>query len=185
MGAHDHPDEWIGIDRAAILGPGGLGRFRRARALVFLIEQEAARQRDRTSLIRSTALAAPDAVMGPVDLFTGSEETMRGRLPGEADDAFIASFRSARRISAPAAIKDLERSVSAWKPLIPEAPVLRAEVLHQLSLRYVLQQNKTKAIAAAFGVGSSGFELAYQLVAGSGSSAAFEEKKRWFSSKGG
>ncbi len=153
---------------------GGVSRVRRARALVYLIEQESSRSRDRQTII--IASAASTASMSMVDsILTGDLETMRGGLPGEQDAAFVESFRNARRITNPAQFKSLATHVGNWKVLVPDNLPLRAELLHQLSLRHSLAINKSKGIAAAFGVGTPEFDAAYQTVTGSDVSTAFTE----------
>lgn len=153
---------------------GGVSRIRRARALVFLIEQESSRSRDRQTIIIASA-ASPDSVTMVDSILTGDLETMRGGLPGEQDAAFIESFRNARRVTSPAAFKALASHVGNWKVLIPDNLPLRAELLHQLSLRHSLAINKSKAIAAAFGVGTPEFDQEYLDVTGSDVSTAFTE----------
>jgi hypothetical protein len=153
---------------------GGVSRVRRARALVFLIEQESNRSRDRQTIIMASA-AAPDSITMVDSILTGDLETMRGGLPGEQDAAFIDSFRNARRVTSPAQFKALSSHLRSWKVLIPGNLPLRAELLHQLSLRHSLAINKSKGIAAAFGVGSADFDAAYQTVTGSDVSTAFTE----------
>ena len=104
---------------------GGVSRSRRARALLYLIEQEA----DRVATKRANiAAASMDASFGFVML--GDEQTMRGDLPGEKDDAFIESFRNARRYSRRATVRVLNSNCRAWKVLLPDDVTLRVEVLH-------------------------------------------------------
>jgi hypothetical protein len=159
---------------------GGVSRVRRARALVYLIEQESSRSRDRQSII--IASAASTASMSMVDsILTGDLETMRGGLPGEQDAAFVESFRNARRVTSPAQFKALAAHVDNWKVLVPNNVQLRAELLHQLSLRHSLASNKATGIAKVFGVGTPEFDAAYLAVTGSDVSTAFTESTGFFS----
>lgn len=150
---------------------GALGRVRRARALVYLIEQEAARTRDRRVVL--TSAVAPEAGIASMIMTEGDPELMRRNLPGEADAAFIESFRNARRHASAARVRSLESTVSSWKVLVPELVELRAEVLHQLSIRLELPSNRSRAIAAAFGVGTAEFDAAYLAVTGAEVASAF------------
>lgn len=159
---------------------GSVSRIRRARALVFLIEQEAARMSDRQSLMIASA-HSPDAGSLYDVIATGDIEIMRGGLPGESDEAFIQSFRNARRHTSRTGFKTIANRVDSWKVLIPENLSLRAELLHQLSLRYSLVRTKSKAIMKAFGVGTPEFDAAYLAVAGSDVSTAFTEPTGFFS----
>ena len=85
------------FSREEILG-GGLSRIRRARAIVFLLEQEARRIGDRNAALASVSPEAAGLFSAILD---GDPELMRRSLPGEADAAFIESFRNARRRSKP------------------------------------------------------------------------------------
>ena len=153
---------------------GGISRVRRARALVYLIEQESSRSRDRQTMIIASA-ASTDSMSMVDSILTGDLETMRGGLPGEQDAAFVESFRNARRVTSPAQFKALAAHASNWKVLVPENLQLRAELLHQLSLRHSMANNKSKGIVAAFGVGTPDFDAAYLAVTGSDVSTAFTE----------
>jgi hypothetical protein len=147
---------------------GGFSRVRRARALLYLIEQEA----DRVAAKRANITAASmDASFGFVML--GDEQTMRGDLPGEKDAAFIESFRNARRHAYPATVKALASNAYAWKVLLPDDLALRAEVLHQMALRHEMPANKSKPIATTFGVGTPEFDDAYRTTVGDEVSTAF------------
>lgn len=153
---------------------GSVSRVRRARALVYLIEQESSRSRDRQTIIIASA-ASPDSVTMVDSILAGDLETMRGGLPGEQDEAFVESFRNARRVTSPAQFKALAAHVNNWKVLVPDNLHLRAELLHQLSLRHSLALNKSKGIIAAFGVGTPDFDAAYLSVTGADVSTAFTE----------
>ena len=150
---------------------GSLGRVRRARALVYLIEQEATRSRDRQVALTSSAM--PDSGLSLMSVTEADPELMRRSLPGEADAAFVESFRNARRHADAGRVRSLNHSVAAWKVLVPEQLELRAEVLHQLSLRHALPVNRCTSLASAFGVGTPEFDGAYLAVTGEPVSTAF------------
>jgi hypothetical protein len=149
---------------------GGLSRVRRARALLYLIEQEARRQSDQRAIV---ATSAPEAGSLLAAIYTADPETMRSPLPGEADEAFLESFRNARRAAEGADTRGICNSIDDWKVLLPDDLQLRAEILHQMAIRLPLPANRTKALAAAFGVGTPEFDAAYESIAGKPSSSAF------------
>jgi hypothetical protein len=153
------------FSRQEVLG-GGLSRVRRARALLYLIEQEAARISDKRATITATATLPIEAGLSFNALAFGDAETMREALPGEQDEAFIQSFRNARRGAPSAHSKVLAATTSAWKVLVPEDVELRAEVLHQMTLRHALPRNKSESIRKAFGVGTPEFDQAYSATVG-------------------
>ncbi len=147
---------------------GGVSRVRRARALLYLIEQEA----DRVSTKRANLVASSmDASLGFVMI--GDEQTMRGDLPGEKDQAFIESFRNARRYARRATVRVLDSNVRSWKVLLPDDLMLRAEILHQMSLRHEMPGNRSKSIASVFGVGTPDFDEAYRVATGDDVSTIF------------
>lgn len=148
------------FSRQEVLG-GGLSRVRRARALLYLIEQEAARISDKRATITATATLPIEAGLSFNSLAFGDAETMRESLPGEQDEAFIQSFRNARRNAPSAHSKVLAATTSGWKVLVPDDLELRAELLHQMTLRHSLPRNKSESIAKVFGVGSPEFDAAY------------------------
>ncbi len=166
------------FSREEILG-GGLSRVRRARAIVFLLEQEAQRIGDRNAALAAVSPEAPGIFFA---ICNGDPELMRRSLPGEADAAFIESFRNSRRRSKPAASKLLENTVDSWKVLLPEDMALRAGVLHQMSLRHGLPRNRSRRIAAEFGVGQQAFDDAYLRAVGDPASTAFGPDLGWFAS---
>lgn len=150
---------------------GSLGRVRRARALVYLIEQEATRSRDRR--VALTSAAVPESGLALLSMVEADPELMRRNLPGEADSAFVESFRNARRHTSSSPLRSLESNTASWKVLIPENLDMRAEVLHQLASRHEMPVNRTTAIAKAFGVGTPEFDAAYLSVTGSAVETAF------------
>jgi hypothetical protein len=106
-------------------------------------------------------------------LLADDPELMRRSLPGETDEAFIESFRNARRDRSGNHVKALISTTSSWKMLLPDDPAMRAEVLHQMSLRHEMPRNKSKKLAAAFGVGTASFDQAYRSTVGSEVDTAF------------
>ena len=158
---------------------GGLSRPRRARSLLYLIEQEAQRVKDRRAAM---VTAAPEAGVMLNLLWNADGELLRRDLPGEADAAFIESFRNARRNTAGAETRALDSTASSWKVLLPDELPLRAQVLHQMSLRHDLPRNKAKHIATAFGVGTAAFDEAYQTAVGKPVDTAFSEEQGLFAS---
>ena len=156
---------------------GSLSRVRRARALVYLIEQEARRIRDQRAVL---ATSAPEAGVLLSVIHAGDPETMRRFLPGESDEAFIESFRNARRQATGPQVRALASTVDNWKMLLPDDAALRAEVLHQLSLRHSMPRNRVQHIADAFGVGTAGFDSEYQRVVGEPVASAFSAPMGWF-----
>ena len=163
---------------------GSISRVRRARALVYLIEQEASRGRDRRNRTAASApveFAVIPSVAMMQSIIDSDPEVMRGKLPGEQDDAFISSFRNARRVTSPAQFKALATNLDDWRVLLPDNLPLRAELLHQLSLRHTLVLPRAKRIAEAFGVGTAEFDAAYLAATGESVSTAFTEKQGLFS----
>ena len=153
---------------------GGLSRVRRARALLYLIEQEAQRVKDRRAAM---VTAAPEAGVMLNLLWNADSELLRRDLPGEADAAFIESFRNARRATSGGEGRALDSTAPSWKVLLPDAMPLRAEVLHQMSMRHELPRNKAKHIAAAFGDGTPDFDAAYLKATGKSVDTAFGEER--------
>ncbi|CAB4856742.1 unannotated protein [freshwater metagenome] len=149
---------------------GALSRVRRARALLYLIEQEANRVTDKRS-----ALMAMSPEMGFVvsALAAGDSETMRNALPGEGDTAYIQSFRNARRTSAPARLRTIESTTRSWSMLVPDDSAMRAELLHQFSLRHDMPRNRCKAIVRALGADTPEFAATYQSTTGADIASAF------------
>ena len=80
-----------------------------------------------------------------------------------ATDHVIESFRNARRATSGGEGRALDSTAPSWKVLLPDAMPLRAEVLHQMSMRHELPRNKAKHIAAAFGVGNAEFDAAMTI----------------------
>lgn len=148
--------------RDEILG-GGLGRGRRARALLVLIEQEASRAADRARY--ATALASPEALAMADVIVKADPEVMRGPLPGEAGAAYVESFRSLRRHAHAPEIKEIERSTDTWRVLLPEDVKLRAAVFHELAQKYELIRARIPKVCSAFGVDDPAFATAYEKTA--------------------
>lgn len=149
--------------RDEILG-GGLGRGRRARALLVLIEQEASRSADRARY--ASALASPEALAMADVIIKADPEVMRGPLPGESGAAYVESFRSLRRHAQAPDIREIERATDTWQVLLPEDIRLRAAVFHELAQRHELVRARTRKLCAAFGVDDPAFAAAYAKAAG-------------------
>ena len=157
------------FSRDEILGGGsGAGRdTRRARAIVYLIEQEAQRSGDRQTGIAAAGAAASAMAGSPLRLDDLLDpEAQRGELPGEADEAFIESFRAARRHAASPELKRLERQADQWAALVPERADLRARVLDLLAQRYELTTRNARRLLAAFGAGDPGFAETFARTCG-------------------
>jgi hypothetical protein len=161
---------------------GGLSRVRRARALLYLIEQEASRVTEKRSNTMAMAMGSMEAGMMVTAIVTGDPETMRRELPGESDAAFIESFRNARRTASPARAQTLAKTTPSWKVLVPDNLALSAEVLHQMSLRHVMPANRSKSIMKTFGVGTTAFDEAYRSQTGSEVGTAFGQDAGWLAS---
>ena len=149
-------------------GTSGSGReMRRARAIVYLIEQEAQRSGDRRQGMAAAGAAASAMAGSPISLDDLlDDETRRGELPGEADEAFIESFRAARRHSASPELKRLDQQAGAWATLVPERADLRARILDLLAQRYELNPRKAKHVLASLGADDPGFAETFQRVCG-------------------
>jgi hypothetical protein len=138
--------------------------MRRAKSLVFLIEQEAQRQRDRQRGVNSVALAAAStAGAANIDLAEVLDaEARRGALPGEGDDAYIDSFRSARREADDPVFRALDDHAEAWAPLVPDEMGLRVVLFGLFCDRYEVVRKKAKRFCQAFGVDDPEFVAEYE-----------------------
>ena len=143
---------------------GSLSRVRRARALLYLIESEASRTADKNAVLTMVTPMAGGVTMSM--LVAGDDELMRRQLPGEADAAFVESFRNARRPSSDPTVRTLDRTTNAWKMLVPADLPLRCELLHQMSLRHELPRNRTRSIAKVFEADTPEFAAAYRKTVG-------------------
>lgn len=140
-------------------GASGAGRdTRRARAIVYLIEQEAQRSGDRQAGIAAAGAAASAMAGSPLRLDDLLDpEAQRGELPGEADEAYLESYRAARRHASSPELKRLERQASSWAPIVPERADLRARVLDLLAQRYELTTRNARRILETLGATEPGF----------------------------
>jgi len=157
------------FSRDEILGGGsGAGRdTRRARAIVYLIEQEAQRSADRQQGLAAAGAAASAMAGSPLRLDELLDpEARRGELPGEADEAYIESFRAARRHAASPELKRLDRQAEHWAPLVPERADLRARVLDLLAQRYELTTRNAHRVLAALGADDPAFAEVYARTCG-------------------
>jgi len=163
-------DDGAGLfSRDEILGgrAGAGADQRRARAIVYLIEQEAQRSGDRSSSLAAMGTAAASMGGATVDLESMLDaEARRGALPGEADEAFVASFRAARRGAGSPALRRLNDQAPAWVALVPQRADLRARVLDLLSQRYELTERNARGILANLGANDPAFAATFARVAG-------------------
>jgi hypothetical protein len=157
---------------------GAIGRVRRARALVFLIEEEAKRNRDKHKAI--SLAVSPERQYYIDAIYQADKLLFDGNLPGEKDDAYVASYRNAKRSTSRVTIKNIEAAARAWSVLVPEELSLRAEVLHQLSKKYELFESKTKSISRIFGAGTREFDEAFLQTLGFPVTEIFKTKKGFF-----
>lgn len=173
------PDDDLFSRDEVLGGRVSKGDVRRARSLVYLIEQEAKRSAD---LQRGMTTVGTSAAMGvTVDLaHLVDAEALAGPLPGERDQAYLASFQAARRDVDSPELADIERHHESWAVLVPERLDLRARVFSVLAGRYQLSRKRCKHLCAAFGVDDPGFAEAYARVAGAPLDEAFVEPKGFF-----
>lgn len=155
------------------------GDVRRARALVYLIEQETARSAHFQQGLNAVALASASGV--PVELGRVLDaEALAGPLPGERDEAFLASFRAARRQADSPELKRLDRHAPDWQVLVPDRLDLRVRVFADLASRYEIDPRKAKRLCEAFGVDAPDFAAAYERVIGAPLEDAFVVRKGLF-----
>ena len=121
---------------------------KRARALVFLIEQEAARTRDVRDATVLTAL--PGDV--PVDLSSLLDETAMS-LPTPTGDSLsdLSEYGLARRPTDEVNAKVLERTAPVWAPLVPPNPHLRAQTLLLMLQRHRIVASASPRFREALG----------------------------------
>lgn len=172
------PDD-LGLSREAIAG--GLP-MKRARSVAYLIEQEARRQQDRMQGINATSLAAAStAGIANVDLEDVLDaEARRGDLPGDADEAYVEAFRSARRDADDPVAHWLELSADQWRSLVPDSLELRVLVFAVLAERLPIVRKKARDICRNFGVDDPGFAEAYERHVGKPLDSAFAVKRGLF-----
>ena len=141
---------------------------RRAQALVFLIEQEAARTQDVRDATVLTAL--PGDV--PVDLTSLLDDTARS-LPTPTGDPLgdIAEVELARRSTEDVNGKVLERTAAIWAPLVPESPQIRAQTLALLLQRHDIVQSASPHLREALGADDPSVQAAFEAL-GQGSLAS-------------
>lgn len=160
-------------------GKASPGDVRRARAVVYLIELEAQRSSDRQDGLNTVAMAAASGMTVELDQLL-DPETLAGALPGERDEAFLASFRAARRDAETPELKRLERFADDWKVLLPDRLDLRVRVFAELADRYELDTKRSKHICAAFGTHDEAFASSYERITGSSLDDAFVKRKGLF-----
>lgn len=172
-------DDGLFSREEVLSGAASAGDVRRARAVVYLIEQEATRAADRRRAISATAMTIDRGAFLSIDQIL-DPEALRGPLPGEADEAYIESFRAARRESTDAGLKLIERHTEDWLPLVPPRLDLRARTFDLLSRRYDLDRRRCSRLCAAFGVDDPAFAAAYERVARRPLDEAFVASKGGF-----
>lgn len=169
--------------REEILAGRGVANrdVRRARALVYLIEQESLRSTDRDRALSSLGMAAEGmGVAVDIEQFL-DDEAQRGALPGEGDEAYLVSFRAARRSSSDPQARLIETQASSWASLVPTRVELRARVLDLLSQRYTLNTRSARRTLDVLGAGDPGFAEVFARVAGrSLDEAVPEARRRWW-----
>ena len=138
-------------------GPGQSPR--RAQALVFLIEQEAARTQDVRDATVLTAM--PGDV--PVDLTSLLDDTARS-LPTPSGDplADMGEIELARRPREEVDAKVLERTAPIWAPLVPGNPQIRAQTLEILLGRYAIVESASPRLREALGADNPAVVAAFE-----------------------
>jgi hypothetical protein len=163
----DDSDGLFSRDEVLAGASGRAADTRRAQAIVYLIEQEARRSADRRSGLAAAGAAASAMAGSPIDPDDLLDpEARRGELPGEADEAFIESFRAARRGASSPELKLLEKQTDAWGMLVPSRVDLRIRVLDLLSRRYELTTRNARRILEAFGADQAGFVDRFAQITG-------------------
>ncbi len=153
------------FSREEILSGGAsAGDVRRARSLVYLIEQESQRSSDRQKAITASAMSATQSAYMSLEHILDAE-ALRGSLPGEADEAFVESFRAARREAGSPQLKLIERHVSDWSMLVPPRVDLRARTFDLLCQRYEIDRKRCRRICEAFGIDDPQFAETFARVA--------------------
>ena len=146
-------------------GGASSGDVRRARAIVFLIEQESERAHDLQRAVTASAMSANNSAFVSLESIL-DPEALRGPLPGEADEAFVESFRAARRPATNPTLKRIERQARDWEPLVPQRADLRARSFDLLCQRYEIDRRRCRGICAAFRIDEPGFGDVFARVAG-------------------
>ncbi len=163
----DDGDGLFSRDEVLAGASGKAADTRRSQAIVYLIEQEARRSADRRSGLAAAGAAASAMAGSPIDLDELLDpEARRGELPGEADEAYIESFRAARRGASSPELKLLEKQTAAWQMLVPERVDLRVRVLDLLSKRYELTTRNARRVLTTFGADQPGFDDRFAQITG-------------------
>jgi hypothetical protein len=129
--------------------------------VVFLIEQEAARTRDVRDATTLTAM--PGDV--PIDLSSLLDDTARD-LPTPTGDALhdLSEFGLAKRPTDEINAKVLDRTAAIWAPLVPENPLLRAQVLLILLKRYSVVAVASPHLRAALSADDPKVQAAFETL---------------------
>jgi hypothetical protein len=165
-------DDDLGLSRDAIAG--GMP-MKRAKSLVYLIEQEARRQQDRMKGIDTAALsAAATGGMSNVDLQDlVDDEARRGALSADGDEAYVEAYRSARREADVPDFRWLEAAADHWASLVPDDLKMRVLVFALLTERYDIVRKRAKGFCRNLGVDDPGFAEAYEAERGQPLESAF------------
>lgn len=147
-----------------LAGGASSGDVRRARSLVYLIEQESQRASDLQRAVTASAMLANQSAYMSLESIL-DPEALRGSLPGESDEAFVESFRAARRSANSPQLKFIERHTREWIVLVPPRVDLRARTFDLLCQRYEINRKKCSRICAAFGVDDPAFAETFARVA--------------------
>src|SRR4051812_37827920 len=124
---------------------GGLPA-RRARTLLFLIEQQAARH-------------AAEREVGTMALI--------GEGAAEARElGWIEAFALGRERRQTTSAREIEASAQLWASLVPESPAVRATVLRLLTERYELDPERVPGIRGALGSDDDRVAAAFQRLTG-------------------
>lgn len=130
------------ISRAELLGGFQGGDRRRAGVALSLIEARAAR-------------FALDREMVNVPLMTESAMRERSR-------AYLGAFADSARSTVQVSIQDIERSVDAWRALVPASAAIRAEIARRLGDKYRFTARQIPNIVAALGLSEPAVQTAFE-----------------------
>jgi amino acid permease len=137
---------------------GGLPA-RRASILLFAIEGRTARLVD-----QSRRAMAPGV----------TERSAEAR-----ERAFLEAVAEGGELPVRPTIQDLERYASAWAPLVPPDPMMRAAVFHAMGERFVFTARVVPALRQALGLDEAAVEQAYSRLYGRSLATAFAPELPW------
>lgn len=132
---------------------------RRAQALVFLIEEEAARTRD----VRDATVLTGMPGDVPVDLSSLLDETAMNLPAPVGDDlANLGGYALARRPNSEIDGRTLERTASVWAPLVPDNAHLQAQTLLLLLQRHAVVASSSPRFREALGADTPAVREAFE-----------------------